>query len=335
MEKENPNGREILRGASNFDASQKSLNSDFEKNPSTISEMERGESADLLARVKSASFEDEETVRLWLLQKSKHTARAYERVAIEALDFLNSLGRSFESAKAEDLINFCNLKPGSAKATIIQRAAIVKSVFSFGVRSGRLKFNPSLILKFKRSGHKISDKILTVDEVLSMIESVKSPRDEAILRMLYSSAGRRSEIINLNWGHVFERGDGSAKISIFGKGDKRREIVISAKTYAAIKNLKSENTKSSDPVFTCEYGKKVRRISETTIYLVVKRAALLAGIRKQVSPHFLRHSHATHALKGGASLKLLQDTLGHASIEMTGRYLHSDPEESSGKFLGI
>ena len=86
------------------------------------------------------------------------------------------------------------------------------------------------------------------------------------------------------------------------------------------------------PIFEFHYGTKTR-LTDRTVRDVIFKLALRAGILKKVSPHWLRHAHASHALDRGAPIHLVQTTLGHASVATTGKYLHARPEESSGRFL--
>ena len=103
-----------------------------------------------------------------------------------------------------------------------------------------------------------------------------------------------------------------------GKGGKTRVVRLSRGTWAELQALRTDETIGEDFVFP---------MSAVNAWKRVKRAARLAGISElPVSPHFLRHSHGTHALRRGADLATVRDTLGHASIATTSRYLHARPE---------
>jgi integrase/recombinase XerD len=121
-----------------------------------------------------------------------------------------------------------------------------------------------------------------------------------LIRLLYNGGLRVSELVTLRWRNLVE---GVANVT--GKGGKTRE----------------------DCVFP---------MSAVNAWKRIKRAARLAGISEvPVSPHFLRHSHGTHALRRGADLATVRDTLGDASIATTSRYLHARPEKSSGDYLAV
>lgn len=209
----------------------------------------------------------------------------------------------------------------------------MKSLFAFGVKSGRVSHNPTQILKLKRARGRRFDQVPSKEEVGALIHAAKSDRDQAIVKLLYFAGIRRSELLGLTWVDFEELKSGEARVRILGKGDKERFIVISESAFASVKKLWSNETKDSDPVFTCLYSARKKRISESALFKIIRSLAIKAGINKKISPHLLRHSHATHALSNGAPLKLLQETLGHASIETTGLYLHSNPNESSGGYL--
>jgi len=126
------------------------------------------------------------------------------------------------------------------------------------------------------------------------------------------------------------------QVTVWGKGDKERTIIITESTW---KNLMQHRRKerqdgrgqAEDPVFWSRQG---GRLSESAIYRVVKKAAKAAGINgKQVSPHSFRHAHITYALRSGASLHVVMDTMGHASLQVTSDYSHARPSESSSDYL--
>lgn len=331
MEQNFLDGKKESDGGQKFDAPKASENiekSELRESGASISETQKTSESIL---IRQAHFEDEKTISLWLRGRTPHTVRAYERVIGEFVDFLNLLGESFGTCKEEHLIDFVSLK--SAKtSTLAQRAAVLKSVFSFGVRIGRLQRNPGLALKIK-TPEQFANKALSPEEIEQMIAAQKNPRDLALCSLFYGSGARRDELKKLNWEHCSENADTSASVRLQGKGGKTRVVKISSKVWARVKILRREDTEPGDAVFEVRYAGKWGRISESAIYNTIKGAALRAGIHKKVSPHWMRHSHATNALKNGAPLRLLQQTLGHSSIETTSRYTHMNPEESSGEYL--
>jgi integrase/recombinase XerD len=119
-------------------------------------------------------------------------------------------------------------------------------------------------------------------------------------------------------------------VTVWGKGEKERTVVVSATTWAALQALRRPGDGPDDPVFRSRKG---GRLSPAQAWRIVRKAAKRAGVELPVSPHFLRHAHASHALERGAPIHLVQATLGHASVATTGRYLHARPEDSSSRYV--
>ena len=149
--------------------------------------------------------------------------------------------------------------------------------------------------------------------------------------LLYASGVRVSEVNGLCWRDVQANGDG-AQITVFGKGGKTRAIQLPASVATGLAKLRGE-AGEDDPVFRSrKHGGALKTVA---VLRIVRQAARRAGIELAVSPHWLRHAHASHALDRGAPIHLVQATLGHASITTTGRYLHARPNDSSSRFLAV
>jgi len=136
----------------------------------------------------------------------------------------------------------------------------------------------------------------------------------------------------LKWRDVQEREEGAGQITVYGKGGKTRVVLLSRETWVELIALKSEGA-PDDPVFASRKGKG--HLHPSQVKRIIQAAAERAGIEAPVSPHWLRHAHASHALDRGAPIHLVQATLGHASVATTGKYLHARPEDSSARYLGI
>jgi integrase/recombinase XerD len=111
-------------------------------------------------------------------------------------------------------------------------------------------------------------------------------------------------LISLNWEHVQERERGEGQLLILGKGNKKRVVVLSEGVFMELLKLKQLEAKPFDPVFTSREFKNPR-LSKRTIQIVVDKSRLRAGIVKRVTPHWLRHAHASHALDRGPDKKFL------------------------------
>jgi integrase/recombinase XerD len=153
----------------------------------------------------------------------------------------------------------------------------------------------------------------------------------AILKLLYYAGLRVSELCALTWRDVQFNDNGSAVLAVLGKGSKYRHVKISAE----IASLLGRNDNLFDggmdqPLFMSQKGGGLVR---SQIFRIIKAIGKKARVAGDVSPHWLRHSHATHALNGGAPITLVRDTLGHSNVSVTNIYLKSNPEQSSGDYL--
>jgi integrase/recombinase XerD len=178
----------------------------------------------------------------------------------------------------------------------------------------------------------VAQRILGELEVRDVIKHAKSGRDRLMLQVAYFGGLRVSELVSLTWSQVIRRDSGEAQLSIVGKGDKAREVLIPA-TIAGPLLASRGDAPASTPVFA-----SVRRpgqpLTERAVNYIVKDAAERAGVNPAASVHWLRHAHASHAIDdNGAPITLVSATLGHADIKTTSVYAHARPGESSGRYL--
>ncbi|OKH12308.1 tyrosine-type recombinase/integrase [[Limnothrix rosea] IAM M-220] len=271
----------------------------------------------------------EDMIGLWLHGKSANTQKSYRRDIYEFLTFaggvelpkvtLNNL-QGFEVTLGE---------LGKSPNTIARKLAAVKSLLTFCHKVGFVPFNVGTLVNVKPSKDKLSERILSRGEVLDMIYSTKNKRDRLLLKLLYATGARVGELCRLTWSDI-KPTDTGARITLFGKGDKTRVILISDELYQELLQLKDEN---GDPIFRSRKGGNA--ITTTQAYRIVKDSAERAGITGNVSPHWFRHSHASHALDNNAPIHTVQKSLGHSSITTTERYLHSNPKDSSGLYIQV
>ena len=154
-------------------------------------------------------------------------------------------------------------------------------------------------------------------------------RNYALLLLAYASGGRVSELAGLKWRDVQPRGD-AGQVTIFGKGGKTRMVLLPVAAWCKLQELGPGVPDA--PVFRSRAG---GHLSTVQVWRIVRKAARDAGILADVSPHFLRHAHASHALDRQATIHLVQQTLGHASLATTSKYTHARPNDSSGRYLGL
>jgi len=177
----------------------------------------------------------------------------------------------------------------------------------------------------------LTERILTESEVQVMIALETNPRNRAMLRLLYGVGLRVSELCALTWRDLTGRGD-FGQATVFGKGSKTRFVLLPATIWQELMSIRGA-AGSDAPVFPSR--KQGGHLTRSQVMRIVRAAAQRAGIDAKVSPHWLRHAHASHSLDRGAPIHLVQQTLGHASVATTSRYLHARPQDSSARFLTL
>lgn len=273
--------------------------------------------------------QDAKLIALWLSMKtSSHTRRAY---AAEAADFLKFVRKPLAWVTLMDLQAWAgHLGQGSLKPASQNRAlTAVKSLLSFAQETGYLPFNVGAAVKLQPDRDGLAQRILEESEVARLIEAAPEGRNRVLLKLLYVSGVRVSEVCGLKWCDALARQEGG-QITVFGKGGKTRTVLLKPKVWQQLLSIKGE-AKAVDPVFRSRKGGGALDVSQ--VRRIVYAAAKKAGLEQKVSPHWMRHAHASHALDRSAPIHLVQATLGHASVSTTGRYLHARPTESSSFYL--
>jgi site-specific recombinase XerD len=271
---------------------------------------------------------DGRLIEIWLHGRSPHTQRAY---AADVARLLSRTGKPLAALTLADLQSFADSLAGLSPASRYRALSAVKSLLAFAHRTGYLPFDVGGALRLPIIRGRLAERILPEAGVHRMLSLEPNERNRAILTLLYASGVRVSELCGLRWRDVQASGD-SAQITVFGKGGKTRAIRLPASVWKLLADLRA-GAGDGAPVFRSR--KKGGALMPVAVLRVVRRAARRAGIDAPVSPHWLRHAHASHALDRGAPIHLVQATLGHASITTTGRYLHARPADSSSRFLGL
>jgi integrase/recombinase XerD len=274
---------------------------------------------------------DEQFIALFLRQKrSTHTRRAYAQTLAQFVQFTG--GKPLSTIMLDDLLSYADWLSNNSYAKTSQalKLSTVKSLLAFGQETGYLRFNVGAACKAPTPENKLAERILSEEDALRVLQAPKSPRDKAILRLLYSGGLRVSELCDLQWRHVQPHGE-AGQISVYGKGQKTRIVPVSKATFHALIGLKPDDSNSEAFVFASQ---RAERLTPNAVYRIVRKAGEACGIRN-LSPHWLRHAHASHALDRGASVAVVRDTLGHSSLAITNRYLHARPNDSSAFYLAI
>lgn len=272
---------------------------------------------------------DQHLIDLWLHGRSRHTERAYRR---DAEQLLASLQKPLRQITLGDLQQFAGqlAATGLEPTSVYRSMSAVKSLFAFGHRLGYLQFDVARPLRLPALREKLAERILEETDVLRMIALESMPRNKAILLTLYAGGFRVAELCSLKWSDLQSR-DSAGQITVFGKGGKTRSILMPLSVWNALQLLRND-AGENDPVFRSRKG---GHLNESQIWRIVRKASERAEIDKDVSCHWLRHAHASHALDRGAPIHLVQQTLGHSSVATTGKYLHARPTDSSGNYLPV
>jgi integrase/recombinase XerD len=210
--------------------------------------------------------------------------------------------------------------------------AAIKSLLAFGHRLGYLSFDVGGALRLPKLKNALVERILSEVDVHRLLALEPDPRNRTLLRLTYAGGLRVSELVALRWRDLQPRGD-SGQLAVFGKGGKTRSVLLPASVWADLQALGATGDTAPDaPVFRSRTG---GHLTARQAQRLVDAAAEGAGLRAGVSPHWLRHAHATHALERGAPIHIVQATLEHASVATTGRYLHARPTDSSARYLAV
>lgn len=274
--------------------------------------------------------------KAWLrLEKSlsDHSVDAYLHDVEKLTDYLKltDTARSPADIELKDLQQFVKWigELGMSATTQARIISGIRSFYTYCLIEQITKSNPSTLLEAPKTRRKLPD-ILSFAEIENIISQpdLSTPdgcRNRAILETMYSCGLRVSETVNLKLSGLYLD---IGFIRITGKGDKERLVPIGTDAIKHIRIYKENirvhqpvQTESGDILFLNQRGSKLSRVM---IFYIIKKAALHAGITKNISPHTFRHSFATHLVEGGADLRAVQEMLGHESITTTEIYTHLD-----------
>ena len=281
----------------------------------------------------SQANDDLHLINLWLRGKSQHSQEAYTRDVEQFVDFVDLPLSEIKMQHFWDWADHLK-KQGALPATQARKLAAVKSLFSFGHKIGYLQFNVGAAITLPSIPDKLAERILLEEDIIAIVSQARTLRNRVLLKLFYASGARVSELASVYWGALIPRGDQQGQISLLGKGNKMRTLLLPASVWKELMELKSKSelNEPNQPVFRSRKGGP---LSRQQIWRIVRDAARAAGFDKNVSPHWLRHAHASHALDHGAPVHLVQESLGHRSLTTTSKYTHARPDDSSSKYLNI
>jgi integrase/recombinase XerD len=291
----------------------------------------------MVAEVNQATNLD--VLSLWLHGKSSLSQKAYRRDGGLFLDYLE--GKSLAEVTLADLQGYANLlgSRGYAPATLARKLAAMKSLLTFAQKLGVIETNVGSLIQIPRGKEKLAERILSPEQVRQMIELPEQERARVLLRFLYGTGARVSEVTALKWRDLQELAGGRAQVNLYGKRGKTRVVLLSPQMWQVLQPLR-QGSGWDDPVFRSRKSRSSQRETQghldgSQVVRIVRKAAERAGIEAKVSPHWLRHSHASHSLERGASIQLVKESLGHSNLATTERYLHARPGDSSSLYLGV
>ena len=298
-----------------------------EPHSTDLTAKDTGAPQSVVRRIPQQAKSDEQLIGLWLHGRSKHTIKGYLNDINLFGEFTNNFLQTTTLQNLQDYADYLTTK-NYAQTTIKRMLCAVKSLFSFGHRIGYLPFDTGKPLRIPTPKETISERILSQDEVFYLFDCAKNPRDRMLLKVIYYTGLRVSEIASLKWSNLQSR-EKTGQITVQTKGNKTNVILLPAHLWEELMIYRNNSSESS-PVFRSRKG---NALCVGQIQRIVRQIAVKAGIVGKVSPHWLRHSHASHALENGCPIHLVQKQLNHSNIATTGKYLHARPTESSSKYL--
>lgn len=264
---------------------------------------------------------------------SANTVLAYERDLDKLFQFFDEQGKDPVHAGLEDLRGFV-LATFSIDSNVRSQARIISGVrafYRFLLYHNYIEQDPSELLESPRKELHFPE-VLSVEEIDRLVQAIdlsqnEGHRNRAIIEMLYGSGLRVSELVSLKLSNIYRD---EHYMLIEGKGSKQRLVPISPVAEEWFRYWLQERSHWSikpgaeDFAFLNRRGAPLTRVM---VFTIIKRLCLEAGIRKNISPHTLRHSFATHMLQNGADLRIIQQLLGHEDITTTEIYTHVEVQD--------
>lgn len=217
-------------------------------------------------------------------------------------------------------------REGKSPATVSRRLAAIKSLYRFLINDGRLEIDPTENMESPKKSLKLP-RVLTTDEVDRLLAQPRTStpaglRDKAMMELLYATGIRVTELISLDRGSI---NLGEGYIRCLGKGSKERIVPLGqvavhfTEAYLLRARARLIGKGSSPALFLNHKG---GRLTRQGFWKIIKKYTAKSNINKDITPHTLRHSFATHLLENGADLRSVQELLGHADISTTQIYTH-------------
>lgn len=263
-------------------------------------------------------------------RRSEQTARVYEG---ELRRLILGVAKPLPQMTFEDLSGYADTLTHLAPASQARALATIRSLFRFGVRTGLLNVNPAEPLEIPKVDIRSAEHHLSRGEAQALLQAATrhSPKARAIVLLALTTGLRVSELAAASWADVYHDPSGRVGLTVLGKGGKRRSVKLRPDVVEA---LHAARIGDSEALLANRRGE---HISARYIRRLVRILAVKGGIRKPISPHWLRHTAATLALSAGAPLLQVKEDLGHGSLATTQRYLHAviGLEQTSADFINL
>ncbi len=259
---------------------------------------------------------------------ARNTVQSYRYDLLQFAGFLDANNITFQDVSQAAILRFCNRVRGDGRTarTLSRYLAAIRCLYRYLLQESYVQVDPTLNLETPKM-EKHLPRILSVKEVDLLLSQPKGNtmaglRDRAMLELMYATGMRVSELVGLNTDQLnLERGF----VRCLGKGSKERIIPIGeiavncSREYLNKGWVKLRKNRWERAIFLNLHGK---RLTRQGFWKILKEYARRAGIQKEITPHVLRHSFATHLLENGADLRVVQEMLGHADVTTTQIYTH-------------
>lgn len=260
---------------------------------------------------------------------SKVSKIQYERVIRNFFSYFSEY--SIQSITTAHVILFIKKMENKSPTTKNFSLKVLSSLFSFLFKSGYIQRNPALVVGLEKVPDQFQSKILSKEQINRIIELETDISKKLLIKILYYTGLRISEALSLKVDSFRPSQEGGAFMTVIGKGTKVRTVFIPYEFYVEIQDyIQTHNINTGFLFFDSLSNKALSRFQALRI---IKAAAKRAKIHPMPSPHWFRHSSATHSIEAGAPIHVVQHTLGHSSINTTGKYLHASIDTSNASYL--
>ncbi len=238
--------------------------------------------------------------------------------------------KDFLKLTVNDLVKFISSLKELSPSSISHMISTLKTFYSYFIKIDKIKVNPTDALKSPKLGLHLPE-YLTIDEIDKLLDiDITDPfsaRNKAILELMYATGLRISEVISLEFKNIDTE---ECIVRVMGKGSKERIVPINDYALKVLNTYLEEyrplmvKNEVNNYLFLNNHGKQMTRQG---IFKMIKAECLKKGITKDISPHTIRHTFATHLLENGADLRIIQELLGHSDISTTQIYTHLTNDE--------